>query len=188
MKFRTKNNKDKEAAGSLTSTAHVAVAGAVLALALTTFFAVSYGVRTTSSAAKEAADYLTSKLADQIIFAKAARTADLTREERANLSKHVIQKEGGAAFISLVESLGDTVGAPIQLTSVGTTPGDARAPGLFNLTLQFSGSYAACIRLVRLIETMPVSTSVSAMELSYDDTRGRWNGTVSISTLSFDIP
>jgi len=175
-------------AGPRSSTAHLAIAIALLAFALTLFCVIAYAVFAAEAAAEDAAASLEGKLNQEQMLNNAARIASATKTQRAALSAFPLPLNGGAAFIANIESLGRTANAAATVSSVTATAPQGAQPGVLSLSAHFSGSFIACMRFLQLVETMPASVAISTTALNYDAISGAWSGTLSLSALSFDTP
>lgn len=167
---------------------HITLAGLLLAFTLSIFGAVVYGVYMSRAAVEEASLSLADKRAQQQKLVEAVQVASETKPQRASLDKLIIPPGGSGAFIASVESIGNISGVTYSVFSVDAQGPRKGSPGNIVLSVQFSGGYAACIRFLRLIETMPESVAVSSFSLQYGATTGTWGGTLGFSALSFDTP
>ena len=152
--------------------------------ALSTVVWMVYSARVTASDA-EASVALQSAQSEGL--RRAAIQGATTKNERAALMALAIPAGGNAPFISSVEALGKTARVTASVSSVGAAASAGDAPGSLTLSVQFSGTYAQGLQFVRLIETMPTALSVGSLSLQYD-TGNNWNGSLSLSVLSFDTP
>lgn len=117
-----------------------------------------------------------------------ANLANTTQEDRATLAQTVVAPGGSANFISQVEAAGSTAGVSLELSGITQTPPKKTLAGALSLTATFSGSYAADIRFVSLVETLPVVAVVDPLSLSYDQAKKVWIGDLTLSALSYDAP
>ena len=162
----------------LTSALLLVALGAFSALAWMTFMAVLG-----ASAARGEVEAIASQ---SDALRKLAIAGALTRDERTRLVALAVPAGGSAAFIGSVESLGAAARVNASVAGVSAAPPAGAQPGKLDLSVRFSGSYAACMRLISLLETMPLALSITDLSLQYD--QAGWSGTLSLSVLSFDEP
>ncbi|MDE2213159.1 MAG: hypothetical protein KGJ34_01330 [Patescibacteria group bacterium] len=174
--------------GRQSAMAHLVFASIVALLALAFFCIVGYQVLSAEGAAGEAASTLSGTIGQEEALQNANTLAEQTRSQRQTLATLPIPSGQGAAFIAEVEHLGVLSGTQSEITAVSATPSKSATPGSLSLTIAFSGSYTQIMRFIGLLETQPVSSSISALSLQYDPTAKTWNGTLSFSVLSFDTP
>lgn len=171
---------------SRSSFAHLALALALLGIGLTLFTLVLYGVLNARSEAAASLKSLSTQMAQAQDLQTAARAANATKEERTALAALPLPQNGGADFIAKVESLAKTARVDATVSAItGTAPSGGR-PGALSLTVHFSGSYAACLRYLKLIETMPAAVSIANASLDYNEADKSWGGLFTLSVLSLD--
>lgn len=163
------------------------LSGAVCLVAFGALSVIAWMVYTARTETADAQAAVASQSAQSEGLRRAALQGTATKNERAELLKLAISAGGNASFISSVEALGKTAHVSASVSSVGATAFAGDTPGKLMLSVQFSGSYAQCLQFVRLIETMPTALSVGSLSLQYDTGRN-WNGSLSLSALSFDTP
>jgi hypothetical protein len=171
------------------STIIISIAGSVFLLSATAF---GLGVWKVASL-RETADAARAKAADDaakaLVLRKQVSFASKSAAIREQVDSLAIPVSGDAAFISNVETLASSQHVDVSVSSVSATgPSKSGEPGTLSLVLQLSGSYVACMRVLQLLETLPVAVSVPQVQLSYDSKLGSWSGSISLIALSYDSP
>lgn len=128
-------------------------------------------------------------------------TAELvadTDAERETLGNYFVSESGIVNVITLLESLGDIVGAgSVRVVSITTDPRqDAVGTRPFFVRLQTDGSWRAVQHLLALLESVPRAMFVDTVSLSYRldtggegaESSGPWHGIVTMQILSSEEP
>lgn len=171
---------------SRSSLAHLALALVLLGIGLTIFTLVLYGVLNAQSEAASSLKSLSSQMRQAQDLQEAARVANTTKDERAALNTLPLPQNGGADFIAQVESLAKTARVDATVSSVTGTAPSGNRPGALSLAVHFSGTYAACLRYLKLIETMHAAVSIANTSLDYNEADKSWGGILALSALSLD--
>ena len=101
-----------------------------------------------------------------------------TETERALLERHVIAGENGTvSFLSLIDEVADELGVELSTEALKVETTDE--PGFDELVVEFSfkGQESQIIRLVKMFETLPYHSRLTALELirTYNNETGQWS-------------
>ncbi len=175
-----------KAAASPLSLTRALVASALFVVALGGFAALAWVTYAAIGSASAAQAEVGNISAESDTLRRLALQAASSKEARTRLSELAIPPGGNVAFIGTVESLGKIARAGMTVSSVSAIAPAGAKPGKLELSIRFSGSYAQSLRFVKLLETLPLSLSISELSLQHDGSS--WAGTVSLSVLSLDTP
>lgn len=110
------------------------------------------------------------------LAATRASLAELASDE-ATIHNYFVSNDGVVAFIDSLESLGKTVGAVVNVTSVATA-GSKTQPAL-QLALGIDGSFDTVMRTAGAIEYAPYDIVVTALSLQSTD-KNKWHADMSM--------
>lgn len=104
-----------------------------------------------------------------------------TEAERTALRSYALEQGAAAALIELLERDARTAGIAFDIGGVSVDPKDGPFDVL-KVSMRGEGSFAAVMRLLSLIETIPYASTVDSAVLERDPS-GRWSGTFTLGVL-----
>lgn len=90
---------------------------------------------------------------------------DNTKEQRAYISGLLVDKDKIIDFLDLVESLGQTSGAKINVVSVNEESPDVSS-GVVKIRFNVTGSWEQVFRTISMLDHLPSALSVNEMQIS----------------------
>lgn len=107
--------------------------------------------------------------------------------EIARLDEYVVGEEGTPALLSRVEEIGAMSGASVNTRAVEATPGDlGQGEEILGMNITIAGTWQEVYRTIALIETTPLKITVTAFNLSSnnsDEEEIRWEATVKLNVV-----
>lgn len=112
---------------------------------------------------------------EQILALTRQSLAD-TKDQRAKLDALALPSDGAADFIDAVEQTAKGAGVSIDIGSVSVTPKKGSFDAL-SLSVTAGGSFSSAIRFLKLVETLPYASTVSAIALNAVESAADEKGT-----------
>lgn len=114
-----------------------------------------------------------------------------TTKDRASLSSYFVADDKKVAFIERIESFGSIAQAKITLSGIvadDLATSLSGTLGRVSMHVDTSGSWASVMRVLKMAETLPYKSSVSAMRIDYsggtEDPKGVWRVSFVLDTVS----
>lgn len=110
-----------------------------------------------------------------------------TEEERAQLKTFFLSEDDIVDFITEVESLGNSLGVPIDVLSVSSeTPEVVGTGGVLELRVTFDGPWNSVVSMLALLETQEIATTLNKVSLSYKGHEdSEWSVTATLQAQMF---
>ncbi len=116
-----------------------------------------------------------------------------TTKDRSSLSLYFVADDKKVAFIERIESFGSIAQAKVTLSGIvaddlATSP--VGTLGRISMHVDTVGSWEAVMRVLKLAETLPYKSSVSAVRVDYTgmtdgkNPKGEWRGSFILDTVS----
>lgn len=114
--------------------------------------------------------------------------AEQTEEDRAQIQKYAVPAEGVAELLEIVEGLGASTKADVEIVSVAVKPRVVDERNVFeevDLAITVQGSFQNVYQTVSLLETLPypVAITQTRFEVRKDGKARVWSASVMMSVL-----
>lgn len=103
-------------------------------------------------------------------FDELVAIAKNSESERTHLKSFLLEEENIIEFLALIEAVAREQGVEVKTSNLTVVPLGAFEE--LTLTLSLKGSYGAILHTLRLLETIPYQSRISAVQLSQGMTEG----------------
>lgn len=109
-----------------------------------------------------------------------------TKDERSYISSLFVDKESVIDFIESIESLGSVSGSDVKVILVDENVKSETAKNQINVRFEAKGNWASVLKLIALLDHMPMALSVNGLEMSFEEEEVG-NKVLSLWTVTFEI-